>query len=72
MTVVPLREDKLLRPQEFVDHLGEVLGVPAPSTRWLRNRIKDGMPSRLVLKRYRMIPVEPATNWLRSNGYMGD
>jgi hypothetical protein len=70
MTVVPLREEKMLRPQEFVDHLGEVLGVPAPSTRWLRSRINDGMPSRLVLKRYRMIPVEPATNWLRDKGYL--
>lgn len=71
MTVVPLREDtKMLRPQEFVDHLGESLGVPAPSVRWLRSRIKDGMPSRLVLKRYRMIPVEPATNWLRDKGYL--
>lgn len=69
-TVTPIREEKLLRPEEFVAHLGEVLNVPAPSTRWLRYRIKDGMPSRLVLKRYRMIPVEPATNWLRTNGYL--
>ena len=28
MTVVPLRDEKSLRPQEFVDHLGESLGVP--------------------------------------------
>jgi hypothetical protein len=71
--VTPIRDDKqekLMRPQEFADHLGQMLGVPAPSKRWLSDRVRDGMPSRLVLKRYRMIRVEAATGWLTEKGYL--
>jgi hypothetical protein len=68
--VTPIRDEKLMRPQEFADHLGQMLGVPAPSKRWLSDRVRDGMPSRLVLKRYRMIRVEAATEWLRGRDYL--
>jgi hypothetical protein len=47
--VTPIRDEKqekLMRPQEFADHLGQMLGVPAPSKRWLSDRVRDGMPSR--------------------------
>jgi hypothetical protein len=70
--VTPIRDEKLMRPQEFADHLGEMLNVPAPKTRWVSDRVRDGMPGRLVLKRYRMIPVDAAIEWLRGEGYFGD
>jgi hypothetical protein len=45
--VTPIRDDKqekLMRPQEFADHLGQMLGVPAPSKRWLSTAYVTGCP----------------------------
>ena len=80
MTVVPLHTEKLeavtlpelMRPEEFCRHLADTYNLPKPpSVRWLRELyLKRGMPSRTILKRYKMIPVEPATKWLRSEGYL--
>ena len=79
MTALPRRgdvvqlhpaEERYLRPSAFCDELAQRFGIKAPSERWLRYRIAEGMPSRKVLKRYRMIPVEPALTWLRDKDFI--
>lgn len=62
--------ERWLTVAAFRDELQAEIGLPKPpSDRWVRECYRSrGMPSRLVMKRYRMIPWNAALKWLRDEG----
>lgn len=74
--VVAIRQRTNAEPERwltvaaFREELQQEVGLPKPpSDRWVRECYRTrGMPSRLVMKRYRMIPWNGALRWLRAEG----
>jgi hypothetical protein len=62
--------DRWLTVKAFREELAREVGLPKPpSDRWLRDCYRRrGMPSKLVMRRYRMIPWQAALKWLRDEG----
>lgn len=50
--------------EDFCDELAPILGGHRPTVRWLRTKVKDGLPSGVYVNR-RLVPRERGLAWLR-------